>query len=156
MLSATVESLNKKCKDQEACSRWNNICFVGLPEGVKGPCPKDFVAQRLQDLLNLKAKPMLDRAQCMLRAKLKEGEPLQPLIVRVSQFQTRNHILHSAGEASPLVYNQSRVYIFLDFTPTVAKQWMAFVRVKRELYSCPNVKFGLCYPATLHIILPNA
>lgn len=37
----------------------------------------------------------------------------------------------------------------------VARKRVAFVALKRELHSCPNVKFGLLYLATLRITLPG-
>lgn len=76
-LSATVKSLNKKCEDLEARCRWNNIRLVGLPKEVKGPRPTDFVAELSQDSLELEAKPMLDRATRMLRAKSKASHHIR-------------------------------------------------------------------------------
>lgn len=150
-LSAAVETLTKKCEDLEARSRWNNIQVVGLPEGTEGPRPTEFMAGLLKDILGLEEKPGLDRAHRTLRARPGEGEPPRPMVVRVTQFQVRNAILRRAGEASPLLYNGKRVFIFPDFTPSVAKQRAAFSKVKKELHACGNVKFGLRYPATLHI-----
>lgn len=46
-----------------------------------------------------------------------------------------------------------RISIYPDFTPA-AKKRATFATVK-ELHSCPNVKFGLLYPVTLHITLPG-
>ena len=37
----------------------------------------------------------------------------------------------------------------------MAKQSAAFVQVKRELHACANIKFGLRYPATLHITMSS-
>lgn len=37
----------------------------------------------------------------------------------------------------------------------MAKKRAAFTPVKKELHSCPNVKFGLRFPATLQIVLPG-
>lgn len=153
-LTAAVDSLSQKCEDLEARSRWNNIRLVGLPEGIEGPRPTEFSAQLLQDILGLEDKPVLDRAHRTLRAKPKDGEPPRPLIMRVNLFQVRNQILRRAGEASPLSYMGRRISIYPDFTPAVAKKRAAFATVKKELHSCPNVKFGL-YPTTLRITLPS-
>lgn len=46
------------------------------------------------------------------------------------------------------------MFIFPDFTPAVAKRRATFIKVKRELHACANVKFGLRYLATLHITTP--
>lgn len=151
MLTTTVESLSRKCEELEARSRWHNIRLVGLPEGTEGPQPTEFIANLLMELLGLEEQPGLDRAHRTLRAKPKEGEPPRPLVIRVTLFRERNIILRRAGQSSPLLHQGKRVYIFPDFTPTVAKQRAAFIQVKRELRACADVKFGLRYPATLHI-----
>lgn len=78
-LSATVETFSKKCEDLESRSRWNNIRRIGLKELSEGPQSTEFVAQLLQDLLGLDAKPDLDRAHRTLRPKPKEGEPVKSL-----------------------------------------------------------------------------
>lgn len=104
------------------------------------------------DLLGYDEKPGLDRANRTLHAKLKEREPPHPMVIMVTQLQVMNAILHHAGQSSPpLLQNGKRVFIFPDFTATVAKQREAFAQVKRELHACANVKFGLWYPTTLHI-----
>ncbi|XP_035508028.1 uncharacterized protein LOC118320994, partial [Morone saxatilis] len=154
-LTTTVDSLSKKCEDLESRSRWNNVRLVGLPEGTEGPRPTEFIAQLLEDILGLDDKPVLDRAHRTLRAKPKDGEPPRPLVIRVNLFQVRNQILRRAGEAFPLSYMGKRISIFPDFTAAVAKKRAAFAAVKKELHSCPNVKFGLLYPATLRITLPG-
>lgn len=154
-LTATVESLSKKCEELEVRSRWHNIRLVGLPEGTEGPQPTEFIANFLMQLLGLEEKPGLDRAHRTLRAKPREGEPPRPLVIRITLFRERNEILRRAGRSSPLLHQGKRVHIFPDFTPTVAKQRAAFIRVKRELHACADVKFGLRYPATLHITTAN-
>ncbi|KAE8281770.1 hypothetical protein D5F01_LYC19153 [Larimichthys crocea] len=154
-LSATVESLSKKCEELEVRSRWHNVWLVGLPEGTKGPQPTEFIAKLSMDMLGLDGLPGLDRAHCTLRAKPKEGEPPRLMVIRVTQFQMRNAILCHAGQSSPLLHNRKRMHIFPDFTPTVAKRRTAFAQVKRELHACANAKFGLRYPATLHITMSD-
>lgn len=155
MLTSKVDSLGKKCEDLEARSRWNNIRLVGLPENEEGPRPTEFLAKLLQDMLDLGAAPMLDRVHRTLRPRPKPGEAPRPIVAKVNLFQDRNTILRRAGEKSPLMYKGQRVHIFPDFTPSVAKQRAGFITVKRVLAQCANVKFGLRYPATLHVTTPN-
>lgn len=47
------------------------------------------------------------------------------------------------------------MFVFLDYTTEVAKKHAAFVKVKKELHSCPGSKFGFLFPATLWIIRPD-
>ncbi|KAJ4933565.1 hypothetical protein JOQ06_030391, partial [Pogonophryne albipinna] len=109
----------------------------------------------LRDLLKLDEKPLLDRAHRTLRERPKEGTLPRPFVVRVHFFHIRSQILQHAGESSPLLYNGKRISIFPDYTSSVAKKRAAFVPVKRTLHSYPNVKFGLLFPATLKITMPN-
>lgn len=154
-LTAKVKHLDDRCEDLEGRSRRNNIRLVGLPEGSEGPRPTEFIAKLLKDLLGLDERPMLDRAHRTLRDKPKEGESPRPFVVRVHYFQTRNEILRRAGEIPPLYFQGKRISIFADYTPTVAKKRAAFGNVKRQLRSCPGIKFGLLFPATLKITLPS-
>lgn len=117
MLTTLVDSLSKKCKDLEGCSRWNNVRLVGLPEGSEGPRPAEFTPQLLQDLHGLDDEPVLDRAHRTLRARPKDGEPPRPLVIRVNPFKIRNQILRRVGETSPLAHMGRRILIFPDFNP---------------------------------------
>uniref|UniRef100_A0AAV2KQQ8 Uncharacterized protein n=1 Tax=Knipowitschia caucasica TaxID=637954 RepID=A0AAV2KQQ8_KNICA len=144
-----------KCEDWEGRSRLNNIRVVGVPEGSEDSRPTVFVAKLLQGLLGLDVEPVLDRAHRTLRPKPKDGELPRPFVVRVNMFQQRCVILQKAGSSGPLFYKGKRVSIFPDFTTSVAKKRAAFAKVKKELHSCPGVKFGLFYPARLHITPPS-
>lgn len=123
-----------------------------LPGGAS--CPNGYTVQLLQDLLGLDDRPVLDRSHSTLCDWPKDGDPPRPLVVRMNLFQVRNQILRRASEASPLSHKGRSINIFPDFTPVVAKTGGAFAKVKKELHSCQNVKFGLLYPAILCITLP--
>ncbi|KAK1879038.1 LINE-1 retrotransposable element ORF1 protein, partial [Dissostichus eleginoides] len=155
MLTSQVKRLDDKCEDPEGRSRRNNMRVMGIPEGLEGPRATDFVAQLLRDLLKLDEKPLLDRAHRTLRERPKEGTPPRPFVVRVHFFHIRSQIPQRAGESSPLLYNGKRISIFPDYTSSVSKKRAAFVPVKRTLHSYPNVKFGVLFPATLKITMPN-
>lgn len=154
-LTERVSSLTQKCEDLEGRSRLNNIRLVGIPENVEGPRPTEFVAKLLQNLLGMDSEPVLDRAHRTLRPKPKDGEPPRPFVVRVNMFQQRNEIIQKASSSAPLFYQGKRVSVFPDFTASVAKKRAAFTKVKKELHSCPGVKFGLFYPAVLRITLSS-
>lgn len=155
VLESRVESLSQKCEDLEGRSRLNNIRLVGVPEGAEGSRPTEFIAKLIQNLLGLDSEPVLDRAHRTLRARGKDEDPPRPFVARVNMFQIRCEILRKAGSSGPLLYQGKRVYIFPDFTASVAKKRAAFTRVKKELHSCPGVKFGLFHPAVLRITLPS-
>ncbi|KAK7882797.1 hypothetical protein WMY93_028971 [Mugilogobius chulae] len=154
-LTDRVGSLSQKCEDLEGRSRRNNVRIIGVPEGSEGSRSTDFVATLLRDLLGLDSKPVLDLAHRTLGPKPGDGGTPRPFIARVNLFQQRNEILRKAGASAPLLYKGKRVSVFPDFTATVSKKRAAFTKVKKELRSCPGVKFGLFYPAVLRITLPS-
>lgn len=155
MLTTQVKRLDDRYEDLEGRSRRNNIHILGVPEGLEGPRATVFVAQLLQDLLGLEEKPLLDRAHRTLWVKPKEGSLPRPFVARVYFFHVRTLILQRAGEASPLLYKGKRISIFPGYTSSVAKKRAAFGTVKHILRSHTDVKFGLLYPATLKITLPD-
>lgn len=150
-----VTELDNKCEDLESRMRRNNIRLLGIPEGVEGPRPTEFIAGLLQDVLGLEDKPLLDRAHRTLRERPGEGKPPRPFVIRVHFFHVRNNILKKASESSPILYRGKRVSLFADYTAAVAKRRASFGLVKRELRACPGVKYGLIYPATLKLTLPD-
>lgn len=154
-LTTRVAFLDNRCEDMESRMRRNNIRLLGIPEGVEGPRPTEYMAQLLQELLGLEEKPLLDRAHRTLRSRPRDGEPPRPFVIRVHFFHVRNDILRRSGEASPLLHKGKRVSIFADYTTAVAKRRASFGAVKRQLHACPGVKFGLIYPAVLRLTLPD-
>jgi len=59
-LKAQVKLLNDKYEDLKGRPRKNNIRLIGVPEGVEGPRPTNFIAQLLTDMLKLDEMPLLD------------------------------------------------------------------------------------------------
>lgn len=155
VLAGEVKQLQAKCEDLEGRSRRNNIRLIGLAEGLELPNSREFISQLLRDLLGLEDVPLLDRAHRSSREKPKEGAPPRPIIIRVHYFHVKELILRRAGAAAPLLYQGRKIFIFPDFTSSVAKKRSQFGNAKRLLHSCPGVKFGLFYPAELRITLPN-
>lgn len=153
-VKAEVKLLIDKCEDLEGRARRNNIRLVGVPEGAEGGRPTEFIAQLLMDSLGLEELPLLDRAHRTLQSKPSDGKPPRPFVIRVHFFHVRNDILRRASEA-PLLHQGKRLFLFPDYTSSVAKKCAAFTDVKRLLHSCPGVKFGLRFPTILKITLPG-
>ncbi|KAJ8418399.1 hypothetical protein AAFF_G00141080 [Aldrovandia affinis] len=150
-----IKGVQAKCDDLEGRSRRNNIRLVGVPEGLEGPRPREFISKFLQDILHLDEAPLFDRAHRSRREKPGEGAPPRPFIIRVHYFHVREEILRRAREAAPLLHQGKRLSIFADFAPSVAKLRAEFGSAKRLLRACPGVKFGLFFPAELRITLPG-
>ncbi|XP_060765595.1 uncharacterized protein LOC132873812 [Neoarius graeffei] len=146
-LSAEVCALKTKCNDLEGRQRRHNLRILGIPEGDEGSRPTEFIAQLLQDMLELEEKPLLDGAHRSLRPKPKRGKPLRAFVIRVHYYHVHDQIHRRAAEASPLSHKGSRLSIFPDFTAEVAKKRAAFVSAQQFF----NV---LQSPSLSHPILP--
>lgn len=63
----------------------------------------------------------------------------------------RYEVLRNVARSAPLTLHDRSVSIFPDYTATVAKKRATFAEAKRLLRNCENVKFGIQFPAVLHI-----
>lgn len=102
--------------------------LVGLPEDSEGPVLR-------MDLLGLGVMAGFDRAHRTLRAKPMNGEPSCQMIIRITQFQLSNDILHRAGQCSPLFHQEKSVHLL---TLAVAKLRAAIIKVKRRKLPDPD------------------
>lgn len=91
-----VASLSEKCEDLEGRSHRNNLRIIGLCEGTEGPRPTDFIADLLQDALQLEERQLLDRAHPSLQPRPQPGE--RPLL----QGQGGYYATHKASGSTPL------------------------------------------------------
>ena len=85
-LTASIEKLRAKAADLEARSHHNNLHSVGLPESIEGPCPANFFATLLTQLLGDQILPFpaeLERAHRSLAPKPQQGErpSYSPLVI---------------------------------------------------------------------------
>ncbi|KAJ3594468.1 hypothetical protein NHX12_003775 [Muraenolepis orangiensis] len=156
-LKCEVTDLQNKCDDLEGQQRRNNIRVLGVPEGVEGPHPTEYMADLLGDLLQLVDKPVLDRAHRSSRAKPRAGEPPRPFVIRVHHFQTKELILRKSRAAGDSLKfpGGNRISFFPDLAAAVAKKRAEFWKAKQMLRSVRGVKFGLLFPARLRVTLPD-
>ena len=98
-LKAEVQALNSKCQDLEGRQRRSNFRVVGVPSSIEGPRPTEFMANFLQEILELEEKPVLDRAHRSLTTPKprKPGDtrpnPPRPFVVCAHHFQTKELIM---------------------------------------------------------------
>ncbi|XP_048086705.1 uncharacterized protein LOC125286061 [Alosa alosa] len=148
-LNSEVDKLVTKCEDLEGRSRRHNIRIIGIPEGAEGSAPHDFVADLLQEVLSLEAKPLIDRAHRTLCRRPDPQEPPRPIVLRLHYYHVLEGILRKAIAARQLFYEGKRIQIFPDYPPAVAKRRALFNRARELLRDRPGVKYGLLYPARL-------
>ncbi|KAJ0036998.1 hypothetical protein NQD34_005675, partial [Periophthalmus magnuspinnatus] len=152
-LQKEMKELRAKCEDLEGRSRRNNLRLVGVEEAERGQ-PTKFVSELLKEILGLDAAPLLDRAHRSSQEKTKQGGPPRVFIMCVHYAHVRDEILRKSSQ-QPLMYMGRKVYIFPDFTSSVAKKRAAFGDVKKRLRSVEGARYGMCFPATLRVTLPG-
>uniref|UniRef100_H3B249 L1 transposable element RRM domain-containing protein n=1 Tax=Latimeria chalumnae TaxID=7897 RepID=H3B249_LATCH len=138
--------------DLENRSRHNNICFMGLPEGVENGRPIDFLKKNLPVLLDLPEGEDLEieRAHRSLAPKPKTNQRPRPIIMRLLRFQTRELILRRAREKQIVTWENHRLAFFQDLSKEVQQKRKAFMECKRILRE-RVVKYLIAYPAILQI-----
>uniref|UniRef100_H3A1H1 L1 transposable element RRM domain-containing protein n=1 Tax=Latimeria chalumnae TaxID=7897 RepID=H3A1H1_LATCH len=133
--------------------RHNNICLMGLPEGVENSRPIDFL-KTLPVLLDLPEGEDLEiewaHRSLALKPKPKPTQHPRPIIMRLLKFQTRELILQQAQEKQIITWENHRLAFFQDLSKEVQQKRKAFVDCKRNLRD-HAVKYLMAYPATLRI-----
>lgn len=115
-LNSEVGKLTEKCENLEGRSRRHNIRIIGVPEGVEGSWPRDFVADLLKDVLSLDEKSLIDRVH---RTRC-TGEALT-LILRLHYYHVLEDILRQASAAKQFSFRGKRIQIF----PTILRPWLS-------------------------------
>ncbi|KAL7375550.1 hypothetical protein ABVT39_019356 [Epinephelus coioides] len=108
----------------------------------------------LQDALALDYSPKLDWAHRSLQPKRKDGNPPRPIVVKFHYFQEKVDVLRKSAAAGVIFHNR-RIHIYADNTPSVRAKRAAFNEVRGLLRRCPEVKYGISYPAILWITTPG-
>ncbi|KAJ1108094.1 hypothetical protein NDU88_005476 [Pleurodeles waltl] len=147
-----LEVIRNKNEDLEARSRRNNIRIVGLPEATDMGRMEDFVENMLQELFagELSRLLVIERAHRSLGPRPPPGTPPHPIIARLLNYRDRDTVLRLAREKSPLIFKNSEINFFPDYTPGIQAQRRAFLPIKR-LLSQAGIGFALLYPAKLRV-----
>ncbi|KAJ3614353.1 hypothetical protein NHX12_017927 [Muraenolepis orangiensis] len=130
-LKCEVTDLQNKCDDLEGRQRRNNIRVLGVPEGVEGPHPTEYMADLLGDLLQLVDKPVLDRAHRSSRAKPRAGEPPRPFVIRIHHFQTKELILRMSRAAGDSSFQVGIGFPFFRIWPRLSRKNVEFWKAKQ-------------------------
>uniref|UniRef100_H3ATD2 L1 transposable element RRM domain-containing protein n=1 Tax=Latimeria chalumnae TaxID=7897 RepID=H3ATD2_LATCH len=141
-----------RVEDLENRSRRNNICLMGLPEGVENGRPIDFLKKNLPVFLDLLEGEDLEieRAHRSLAPKPKTNQRPRPIIMRLLKFQTRELILRRAREKQIVTWENHRLAFFQDLSKEVQQKRKAFMECKCILRECV-VKYLMAYLAILWI-----
>lgn len=154
-LKEIVSALCEKTEDLEGRQRRCNARILGIREHFEaGTRPVSSVAKLLQEVLGLDAAPTLDRAHRSLQPAPGQGRRARPFIIKFHYYQEKMEVLRRAAQKSPLIYGGDKISIFPDLPSSVVKRRGTFKEVKDLLRGCPDVKFGMLYPAKLRITSP--
>lgn len=124
-LQTKVRALEYRAEDAENRSRRNNLCIVGLPEGVEGRDPTVFTEELLRSLLpaaRLSPYFTVERAHRVPPRPGPEGAPPRTLI-----------LLRAARVAGDIQYHNVRLMMFPDYTIETQRQRRSFDAVKAAL-----------------------
>lgn len=149
-----IFTLKDKVDDLENCSRRNNLCLVGFPEGVEGRDTVSFVEEWLSKIIGVdQERPFeTERAYRMLQRRPAECERPKAIVIKLLHFRDTVSILNAAQEKKELTYGNSKIMIFRDMSTTLYKKKQAFAPLRRRLRD-HNISYSMQYPATLRVYL---
>lgn len=137
-------ALVSKTEDLENRSRRQNLRIVGLPEGVEGGSPLDFVSQLLHNVIGediFPKPPELDRAHRTPAPKPAQGQ----------RSRDKERVLRWArSQKGDIKFKDNRILFFPDMSASLAKQRAAFQDIKVKLHNA-GIMFALRHPARLCI-----
>uniref|UniRef100_A0AAR2JW36 L1 transposable element RRM domain-containing protein n=1 Tax=Pygocentrus nattereri TaxID=42514 RepID=A0AAR2JW36_PYGNA len=148
-LSKDVAGLQEKCVDLEGRMRRSNIRILNVTEGPGSSSPA-AVSKLLKEALRLEKEVVVDRSHRGLQLRQQGGKP-RAIVAQLHYYQDCVDILRRAREAGSLQYNGTKIFIFPDYPPSVARARSAFNEVKNILRGQKGTRFGMFYPARLRI-----
>lgn len=147
-------ALASKAEDLENRSRRQNLRIVGLPEGLEGRSPLEFISELLQTVIGHKVfptSPELDRAHRTPAPKPALGQRPRAIIVRFHRYQDKERVLRWArSQTEDIKFDGNRILFFPDMSASLAKQRATFKDIKAKLYTA-GITFSLRHPARLCI-----
>uniref|UniRef100_H3ACQ4 L1 transposable element RRM domain-containing protein n=1 Tax=Latimeria chalumnae TaxID=7897 RepID=H3ACQ4_LATCH len=139
-------------EDLDNCSRRNNVCIMGLPEGIEEGRPIEFLNKVLPAILEIPEGEVIEIEQAH-RSFMPRPQPSQwphPIIMCLLKYQTQELILQKAREKQNIVWEYNKIAFFQDLSKEIQLKRKAFMESKRQLRVL-GVKYTMAYPATLRI-----
>lgn len=151
-LQQKVARLTEKCTDLEGRSKRLNLRVAGVKEGSEvGPSVRDFAALLLREALDLDETPLIERAHRALRRRAGDTEPPRHLIIKVHYWHIYEDIMRKVTSTREVFFRGQKIRSFRDLPPEVARHRATFIAVRRMLWDKPGIRYGLLYPAKLHL-----
>lgn len=153
VLQQQVETLQARAEDAENRSRRNNVRLIGLPERAEGSHPELFAEQLLREVLSpltLSTCFVIERAHRIPTKALPPGAPPRPFIMKVLNYRDRDVILAAARQKGEILYENTKLSFYPDFTAEVQKQRRQFSQVRTRLRDL-GLKYAMLYPTKLRV-----
>lgn len=133
-------------------SRWNNLRFVGFPEGCEGPDTLAFLRKVIPQMLNidLQGDLEIDRAHRTLARRRPDDQPPRPIVACFLRFQDKERIAEAARKMGKVHWDKHHIMVFPDYSKLVTEKRAAFNQCKRLLHE-RRIKFSVMYPAVLSL-----
>lgn len=152
-LKVKVRHLEAKAEDMENRNRRNNLRILGLPEGEEGNNPVSFTEALLAKLLpQAQFSPFfsVERAHRMPPVRGPPGAPPRTFIFKLLHFKDRDAVLRAARAQGELLYDNTKLMIFPDYSVETQRQRKSFDTVRAKLRDC-GLKYSMLFPARLRV-----
>uniref|UniRef100_H3AK62 L1 transposable element RRM domain-containing protein n=1 Tax=Latimeria chalumnae TaxID=7897 RepID=H3AK62_LATCH len=139
-------------EDLENRSRRNNVCIMGLPEGIEEGRPIKLLNKVLPVMLEIPEGEVIEieRAHRSLALRPQPDQRPRQIIMCLLKYQTRELILRKAREKQNIVWENNKIAFFQDLSKEVQLKRKAFTESRCQLRIL-GVKYTMAYPATLRI-----
>ncbi|KAK7886947.1 hypothetical protein WMY93_026568 [Mugilogobius chulae] len=141
-----IKQLETRSEDLESTQRRNNCRLVGVNANFGTERPVQALAKIIKEALELDHTPALDWAY-----RSGPQSTFQNFVIKFHDFQDKVDVLRKAAARRLGTQGKPQLRIYPDYTPTVRAKRAAFNEVRALLRDCPDVRYGISYPATLGI-----
>lgn len=152
-IQTQVNQLLQKQDDLENRIRRCNLRFIGLPEGVEGRDPTEFLETLLCDTYGRAAFSStftVERAHRMSGRPPPVGAPPRTFIAKFLNYRDRDNILCLSCEKGNIPFGNKMIAVFPDFSAEVQRKRKTFTEAKRHL-RIKNIKYAMLFPARLRV-----
>lgn len=148
--------LKDKVDDLENRSRRNNIRILNLPEKAEGRDAAGFMERAIPEILGADHFPTpitCERAHRLGRSP--DGNDTarpraRPMIAKILNFKDKEKIMRLARQKGEIYFENRRIYIFADCSPSLQRLKDAFKDVKKNFRE-RGIEYSLHHPAKLRI-----
>lgn len=140
-------------EDAENRSRRNNVRILGLPERAEGSKPELFAEQLIREVLSPVALSpcfIIERAHRIPTRTLPPGAPPRPFIMKILNYRDRDAILAAARQKGEILYGNTKLSFYPDFTADVQKKRRQFSQIRVRLREL-GLKYAMLYPTRLRV-----